>query len=229
MKGPIEVIKGRIVETSPDGVLTIKARFDDWYTLTKRGYKDVEITLIDSRPLSDKQRKACYALLHDINEWSGQDDLHEVKYLFKLRFWVDELNQTADTLFSLSNAPMSVVAAFQRYLVRFIVKNNVPTKRPLLDNVEQEDIGDYIYSCLIQRRCCVCGKLADLHHSDAVGMGRDRTEIVHEGMVALPLCRLHHGEAHQLGQTAFEEKYHLAHGVALDKTLCRLYQLKEKK
>lgn len=229
MKGPIEVIKGQIVDTSPDGVLTIKARFDDWYTLTKRGYKDVEITLIDSRPLSDKQRKACYALLRDINEWSGQDDIHEVKTLFKLRFWVDELNQTADTLFSLSNAPMSVVAAFQRYLVRFIVKNDVPTKRPLLDSVEQEDIGDYIYSCLIQRKCCVCGKLADLHHSDAVGMGRDRTEIVHEGMTALPLCRLHHGEAHQIGQKAFEGKYHLTHGVVLDKTLCRKYKLKEQK
>lgn len=36
------------------------------------------------------------------------------------------------------------------------------------------------------RKCAVCGRRAELHHVDRVGMGRDRREICHIGMQALP-------------------------------------------
>ena len=72
----------------------------------------------------------------------------------------------------------------------------------------------------------VCGAPADLHHIDRVGMGRDRTDMIHEGMEALPLCREHHREAHTMPDADFFEKYHIPGGIALDRTLCRLYGLK---
>ena len=71
--------------------------------------------------------------------------------------------------------------------------------------------------------------MAELHHVDRVGMGRDRTDILHEGMEALPLCREHHAEAHTMPDAEFFEKYHLDGGVVLDKTLCRIYKLKHRK
>ena len=91
-----------------------------------------------------------------------------------------------------------------------------------------DDVADYVYSCLINKRCCICGRAADLHHVERVGMGRSRTEICHEGMEVLPLCREHHTEAHTIPDDAFFERYHLDKGVQLDKTLCRLYGLKSK-
>lgn len=223
MKTPVDIIRGRIVDVSLNGELTIKAQYDDWYTLTKRGYSDCLVQMIDSRPLSAKQRRACYALLGEIADFTGNGKDSTKEYM-KLKFLAEDFGETADKIFSLSNAPMSLVCAFQRFLVRFILDWDIPTKFPMLDLVD--DVGDYLYACLINRKCAVCGKRADLHHVDHVGTGRNREEIVHEGMEALPLCREHHAEAHTLGAQSFAEKYHIEHGIKLDKTLCRIYRLK---
>ena len=224
MKTPADVVEGRIIDVDErTGTVTIVARYDDWYTLTKRKYSKCLVQMVDSRPLSDKQRRACYALLREIADYTG-NGADSTKEYMKLRFLAEDMGETADTIFSLSNAPMSLVCAFQRYLVRFILDWDIPTRFPLLNMVD--DIGDYIYACLINRKCCVCGGRAELHHVDHVGMGRDRDEIVHEGLEALPLCREHHDECHRLGQISFNDKYHLEHGVTLDRTLCKIYGLK---
>ena len=100
------------------------------------------------------------------------------KEYMKLKFLAEDFGETADKIFSLSNAPMSLVCAFQKYLVSFILQWDIPCHFPLLQFVD--DIPDYIYSCLINRKCCVCGSRAELHHVDRVGMGRNREEIIHE-------------------------------------------------
>jgi len=227
VKQVIEQITGRIVDyNEKTGELTIKAVYPDFPTLTRREYDKVSITLHDSRPLSGKQRRSCYAMLGEISEWSGQEK-EEIKQLLKLQFWTSELWQTADSLFSLSNAPVSVVAAFQSWLARFIVANDVPTKRQMLDYVD--DIPNYVYACLCKKKCCICGKRADLHHIERVGMGRNREEIIHEGMEVLPLCREHHEQAHTMPDEDFFNLYHLNGGIELDKNLCKIYGLKTKK
>lgn len=227
MRSPNETVKARIVgydERSQE--LLIRAPWDDVFTMTKREFKECLVQPIDSRPLSDKQRKACYAMLREISDYTGMGPDPTKEYM-KLKFMVEELQETGDKIFSLSNAPMSLVCAFQRFLVRFILDWDIPCNFPLLNFVD--DVADYVYACLLNKKCCVCGRHADLHHTDHVGMGRDRDEIVHEGMMALPLCREHHTECHTIGQKTFEDKYHLIHGIELDKTLCRIYKLKRRK
>ena len=227
MRSPVDTVRGRIVgydERSQE--LLIRAPYDDVFTMTKRNFKQCLVQPIDSRPLSDKQRKACYALLREISDYTGMGADPTKEYM-KLKFMVEELQSTGDKIFSLSDAPMSIVCAFQRFLVRFILDWDIPCRFSLLEYVD--DVSDYIYSCLVTKKCCVCGKHADLHHVDHVGMGRDREEIVHEGMHALPLCREHHTECHTTGQQTFENKYHLIHGIELDKTLCRMYGLNRRK
>ena len=227
MKSPLDVVKGRIVGYDERrGELLIRAPYDDYFTLTKREYSRCNIQLVDNRTLSDKQRKACYALLGEIAEYSGMSK-GQAKELMKLKFLADELQETADSIFSLSNAPMSLVCAFQRFLVRFIIEWDIPCNFPILEFVD--DINDYIYSCLINKKCCICGKRADLHHTDHVGMGRNRDEIIHEGMKVLPLCREHHTEAHSIGQETFNEKWHLNSGIEVDRTIGRIYKLKTRK
>ena len=226
MKTPIDVVKGHIVDVDEHGTVTIKAHYDDWFTLTKREYKDCLIQMVDARPLSDKQRKACYALIREIAEFTGMGNDPTKEYM-KLKFLAEDLGETADKIFSLSNAPMSLVCAFQRFLVRFILDWDIPCRFSLLEFVD--DIQDYIYSCLVNKKCVICGKHADLHHVDHVGIGSNRDEIIHEGMEAMPLCRVHHTECHTIGQQTFNEKYHFDKGIELDKTLCRIYGLKKRK
>lgn len=227
MRTPVDTVKGRIVGYDEKRQeLLIRAPYDDIFTMTKREYKTCLVQPIDSRPLSDKQRRACYALLKEIADYTGQG-LDPTKEWMKIKFLAEDLEQTADRIFSLSNAPMSLVCAFQRFLVRFIVDWDIPCDFPLLNYVD--DIPEYVYACLIAKKCCICGLPADLHHVDRVGMGRDRDDIVHEGMEALPLCRTHHGEAHSTSDSEFFDKYHLPGGIVLDKTLCRIYRLKTRK
>ena len=225
MKSPVDVVKGRIVDVSDSGELTIKVNYGDFATLIRREYKECNVQLIDSRSLSDKQRKMCYALLREISEYTGMG-LDPTKQWMKLKYIAEDLQETADQIFSLSNAPMSLVCGFQRFLVRFILDWEIPVSFPLLEYVD--DVDDYIYACLIHKKCCICGQPSDLHHVDRVGM-RSRDEIIHEGMRVMPLCRVHHTEAHTIDSEKFKRDYHLTDGIVLDKTLCRIYRLKTNK
>ncbi|MBQ1791877.1 MAG: hypothetical protein II008_16995 [Oscillospiraceae bacterium] len=224
MAGVIDRVKGRITGYDERrGVVHIEAPYEDFARMCRREYREVEITMLDSRPLSDRQRKSCYAMLREIAEWSGYE-ADEIKDMMKFNFLaslVEDMQQ-----FSLSNAPMSLVSAFQTFLARFIIAHDVPTRRPMLEYVD--DIDDYVLACLTQKKCCICGKPADLHHVETVGMGRNRDEIIHEGMEVMPLCREHHIEAHTIGRDSFNDKYHI-HGIEADKTICRIYGLKRRK
>jgi hypothetical protein len=216
------MLKGKIKEVREDGTAIIIASIDATDYIRKN-YKECYIDYIDSRPLSDKQRKMCYALINAISEWSGSSP-QDIKEAFKLEFWADKVETLADKVFSLANAPMSLVADFQRFLIKFILENDVPVKRPLREYVD--DINDYVYRCLINKKCAVCGKKADLHHIDTIGMGNDRTEVIHEGRESMSLCREHHNEMHTIGKKEFFDKYHFENGIEIDKTIMKIYGLR---
>lgn len=222
MPAPIERFEADVQYLPQSQKIRIEIPYADYETLIRRGYSRAEVVLLDDRSLSGRQRRSCFAMLGEIADYMGEEKT-EVKEFMKLEFMTSELCETGDRLFSMANAPMSLIAAFQKFLARFIIRHDIPTKRPL--NSYVDDINDFVYSCLVHKRCAVCGKPSDLHHIDAVGMGNDREEIIHEGMRVLPLCRIHHGECHNAGRTDFCKKYHLE-PVKLDKELCKIYKLK---
>lgn len=110
MRDSTYIIDGTITDYL-HGALTIKAPCEDWELLCKRQISKVKVQLIDGRKLSDKQRRACYALIGAIADWSG-DDKASIKQYMKMEFWKDHLEDLNDQIFSLSNAPMSLVAEF---------------------------------------------------------------------------------------------------------------------
>jgi hypothetical protein len=216
------MIKGKIIDIRQDGMAVVLAPINIAQA-THRQVKECYIDYIDSRPLSDKQRRMCYSLINAIAEYSGSSP-SEIKEAFKLEFWAEKIDTLADKVFSLANAPMSLIAEFQRFLIKFIISNDVPLNFSLLDYVD--DIQDYVYQCLIHKKCCICGKRADLHHIDTIGMGNDRNEVEHLGREVMSLCRVHHTEIHGIGKQEFMSKYHLEKGVIVDKTILKIYGLK---
>lgn len=224
MKSAFDTVEGKITDYDEiTGEMTIKAHYPDFYTFVKRGYKKVDVRLHDNRRISDKQRKMCWALINEISDWIG-DNPDATNRTLKIDFLINKAQGNYDTLFSLSNAPVSLALEYQKYLINFVIENDIPTRIPLYEYVD--DTNDYIYSCLINKKCCVCGLIAQLHHVDAVGMGRDRTEIIHIGMRCLPLCGKHHQEIHQRGKEEFIKLYHLSDGIEIDKTIAKIYKLK---
>ena len=130
MTAVIDRVRGRITGYDERrGVVHIEAPYEDFATMCRREYREVEITMLDSRPLSDRQRKSCYAMLREIAAWSGYEP-DEIKDMMKFNFIASLVEDMQH--FSLSNAPMSLVAAFQTFLARFIVAHDVPTRRSML-------------------------------------------------------------------------------------------------
>lgn len=101
MRSPVDAVKGHIVGYDEKRQeLLIRAPYDDYVTMTKRGYKNCLVQLVDSRPLSDRQRRMCYALLREIGEYTGHGTDTTKEYM-KLKFMVEDMEQTADKIFSL--------------------------------------------------------------------------------------------------------------------------------
>lgn len=185
--------------------------------LIQKQVDEIEIRLTDGREISAEQRRKIFAIVRDIAVWSGHDPEYIRQYM-----QFDFRGQNALDPFSLSDCDMSTARDFISYLIEFCFNYAVPTKDTLLNRTD--DIGKYLYSCLEHRRCAVCNKPADVHHTTTVGMGRDREDIVHIGMEAIALCREHHIQAHQEGE-AFFERYHI-YGIKLDEYLCKILNLR---
>ena len=177
----------------------------------------IEIRLTDGREISAEQRKKIFATVRDIAAWSG----HEPEYIRQFMEFEFRLQNSFEP-FSLSNCDMTTAKEFINYLIDFCINHGVPTRDTLLNRTD--DISKYLYSCIEHRICAVCNDRADIHHIDTVGMGRDRSTIIHLGMKAIALCRKHHTEAHTEGK-AFYDKFHI-YGIEVDEYLCKVLNLR---
>ena len=195
---------------------------------------DATIVWHDKRKISPEQRRKAWALVGEIAAAYGyiaQGDKDLVNQNLKgefLRSRIDKLQAEAIRAFSLSDVDMTMARMYIDFLVEFAVLNGIPTKEPLQELAD--DVQAYVYHCAMNKVCCVCRKHAGIHHVDAVGMGRNRDEINHLGMQALPLCwgvNGHHQEAHRIGNNAFLSKYHLE-TITIDEKIVKLYKLGSK-
>lgn len=219
----METVNGKIKSYDETGAVVVVATYHDTERWLRRNYKECLIVLKDSRTISHEQRKKAYALLNEISDYMGELPEY-VKKLFKLKFIHDQMKGLADEIFSLSDCDVTTAKEFITYLVEFIIAHDIPTKVPLVELCE--DVKQYVYACALNKKCAVCGKKAELHHIDKIGMGNDRTEVSHLGRKALPLCREHHGEMHDFPVEEFLEKYHLQ-PIKIDDKLCKKWRLKQ--
>ena len=186
----------------------------------------------DARQISPEQRRKAWALIGEIAAFGGYlsaGDRVQLNQDMKRKFLierVDDLTAEAIRRFSLSDVDMTTARMYITFLVDFCIEHGVPTNVPLWEM--SDDVAAYVYQCSVNQVCAVCRRHAGVHHVDAVGMGRDREEICHIGMLHLPLCwgvGGHHQELHQIGGKAFLEKYHLE-PIPIDERIARIYKLK---
>lgn len=193
--------------------------------------EQVTVELTDARKISPEQRRLAWALIGEIGDETGylspveRDALnHEMKRRF-LRSLDRETLEQMETPFSLSDTDKTTARRYIDFLIAFCVEHGIPTKERLCDCAG--DAQGYVRKCLKHKKCAVCGRPCELHHVDAVGMGRDRHDICHIGMRCLPLCREHHREAHQHGDKALMDRYHLE-AVEIDQAIAEKYGLQRR-
>ena len=183
---------------------------------------EVRVFWADNRCISAEQRRKAWALMTEIAAYQGQDK-EDVYREQSAAFSIKNFESLQGHLFHLSTATVSEARDFINLLIEIIIEYGIPTKEPLYGLCD--DLIRHTYACQMIKKCAVCGRKTELHHVDHVGMGYNRKEINHIGMRCLPLCREHHMEAHSIGQTAFDGKYHLE-PIAIDEQIARKYGLK---
>ena len=178
------------------------------------GKIEADLLIDDKRRLSNDQRRKIYAIIGDISNHTGHaaDFLKEyLKFMF--------IGQVDRDYFSLSRrkahaASVEIARQFITYLIDFCFKWDIGTRDTLLN--QTEDIDTYLYLAIKHRKCAICNKAgADLHHEDAIGMGRNRRTVDDSKNRKISLCRQHHNEAHAMGIESFRNKYHV-YGIEVD-------------
>lgn len=166
---------------------------------------EVDIKVLDKRHISDQQRKFIFALCNDIGYYTG-DDTEYIRLLMQQY----NANVRGVEVESLSSCNMAYANGLIDTIINFCIDREIPFCKKLLEENQYSFTARQTYSMALKRVCAVCGRRADIHHVDAVGMGRNRQKISHVGMRALPLCREHHTECHTMGEDLFIQRYHLA-------------------
>lgn len=220
---------GYIQEVNEKGEIVILARLPNLERAIDRQYNEVEVIFQDGRRITPRQRRAIFAIIGEIAEFvegfKNAETIESTKEMLKMQFILERLESMERRLFSLSNVDETTASSFIDFLIQFVIKHDIPTSFPLIE--QAENVGKYIYACLLNRKCCICGQAADLHHTTGshVGIGNNRQEIHHLGRECLPLCREHHTICHN-DEKAFISKYHLE-PVKIDEKVCRVFRLKK--
>jgi len=160
--------------------------------------------------ITDDQRKKIYALIADIAETLEGITRHNKVELenFKARMKSEFISSNPIYKpFSLSDCRKELAHDFIEWLLIYAMLHDVA----LSQNYADDDKSDnYFYMCIAHKKCAVCqSPIADIHHIDAIGMGRDRKEFDDSNNLKVALCRKHHNEAHSIGWDEFSEKYHV--------------------
>ena len=175
---------------------------------------EVNVQKVDNRYITDQQRKFIFALCKDFSDYTGYDK-EESRAMLQMA----NAQSKGIEVLSLSNCDMTYANGLIDFIITYFINNDIPfDRKSLLENQYTFD-EKQTYIMALKRICIVCGKLhSDIHHVDHVGNGFNRNKISHIGKRALPLCRTHHIEVHNIGEQRFLQKYHLSPFV-IDKNM----------
>lgn len=192
MFGTVKHVKGKFITVELEDVPN-----SEFLELLAHGGKNhVNLDFLDNRGMTAKQNKLAHALIADIAKWSGDIPIYTEQYL---KYYFMTISKK---WFSHGKATRHEATEWIDYLIKFVLKNNVPLPK-LYDYLLENN--SWFYYCLKYRRCCICGKHADVAHLEEVGMGRNRHKVDHTKYHFMALCREHHTEQHTIGILLFLE------------------------
>lgn len=172
------------------------------YYFTDKRCRSAQIRLDDGRRITAEQRKKAYATMNDIASYTGylpEEQKEWLKYL--------HISRTGSDYFSLSDCSVDMASEFINTILDYALEEGIPLSD--LGVNRTDDIGKYLYFCIKHKKCAVCGRPGEIHHVDAIGMGRDRRKVDDSGFRKICLCRTHHTIAHTKGMDRFEQMYHV--------------------
>ena len=142
----------------------------------------------DNRFITPEQNRKLHATVADIAEYEGEPPAL-TKELFK--FWYCAL-KGIDTI-SLSNCTVTQARELINIVMDHAIENDIPLKDSRVNRTD--DINRYLYMCILNHICCICGKRSvdKVHHAtdSRIGIGNNGNKVNHVRRYAIALCRDH--------------------------------------
>lgn len=189
------------------------------FVYTDDKHANAVLQVEDNRTITRDQQKKVYAMLGEIDEWTGNYTPDMTKAQMKYEYMLKREDYQS---FSLSDCSIKQAGDFIDFLISFCFSNRVPFASYTLDLV-QGSYGWEMYA-LENKQCCICRNLAEVAHVHSVGMGRDRQHIRHIGNSVMALCHTCHMEQHRIGIKSFMYKHHLK-GVRVTPEIAKMLRL----
>lgn len=164
--------------------------------LWQRNVRQVEVGVDDGRLITIAQRRKIYATLRDLAEYTGYTD-EAMKEVMKAEHRI----RCGCGYFSLSDCSVTTAREYINTLMEYALKEGVILQESGI--VRTDDIDTYLIQCIRYCKCCICGRAAEIHHVDAIGMGNDRRHYDDSQNQVMALCREHHTIYHQRGRERF--------------------------
>lgn len=166
---------------------------------------EVNVKLVDKRKMSDQQRKFIFALYRDYEDYTG-DDAEELR----VRHMLEVQEKLGIEQNSLKYYSMHDASELIDYIILRFLADEIPIRKKTIEEYGYQFTERQMYVMALKRVCCVCGKThSDLHHLEHIARRGNREGANHVGLKMIPLCRVHHTEAHTIGDKAIVEKYNL--------------------
>jgi len=197
--GKLESYSGnKMIIDIPDG-------FDMNEIVRKSEQGELVVDFYEKDTITNLQRKHYWALVGDIEEYTGYtkdviDSFLRVEFmkLISLEEYPSlKRNQMKKT----------VTSELLEYVIDLCITNGIPFRKQqfyLTINTSK-----MLYALTLKRLCWVCGKPnSEIMHVEAVGSGRDRKQIDHSKHHFMCGCWKHHQEQHAIGIDTYMTKYH---------------------
>lgn len=194
----LKKVNGKYILSNPGLSLLNETELNHGDTL------EVTVHLVDNRNISPSQRRFIFALLNEYTYYTGDDPEYA-----RLLMQQHNANIRGYEVKSLSDCSMTYANELIETIITFMLEQEIPMAKKILETNKYSFNERQTYTMCLKRICIICGRRADLHHVDAIGMGHDRNKVSHVGKRMLPLCREHHTEIHQVGDDRYMERYHL--------------------
>lgn len=197
----IDGYKHTIKGTELHVVIPKKSIGDKLKKFGKDGKVVVEMRIDDGRAISNRQRRAIFAIIKDMAKHTGHvDDSEYLRKNLMMSFMVE----TGEMLESLQHCSMTTAKEFITYLLKICYKYDINISKNSI--TLSDDIDLHMYLSTLYRKCSACAVPgAMIHHctGSRVGAGNDRRKIIDIGRYIMPLCAKCHGLIHTMSEKDF--------------------------
>src|SRR5699024_2768454 len=112
---------------------------------------EADVTVVDGRRISVKQRKKVFALLNDIYAYTGQP-IESLREMFQ--FYL-EMMKGYDPI-SLSDCSVTVARELIEVIIMWVFQQNIPLNYKTSDLMKEDKA--FLYMTVLKRKCAICGK-----------------------------------------------------------------------